>query len=55
MSRKSRFGFSLVEVLVVAAILTIFAGILFVIASAVWKVVQKWQTGREPVRIASVN
>ena len=48
MSRKSRFGFSLVELLVVAAILTIFAAILFVVASAVWKVVQSWQAAREP-------
>ena len=55
MSRRCRYGYNLVELLVVAAIVTIFAGILFVIASAVWKVVQSWQTGREPVRIALVN
>ena len=41
--RERRLGFSLVELLVVAAIVTIFAGILFVVASAVWKVVQSWQ------------
>jgi prepilin-type N-terminal cleavage/methylation domain-containing protein len=41
--RSRRNGFSLVELLVVVAIMTVIAAMLMTVGHAIWKVVRGWQ------------
>jgi len=52
--RNRRKGLSLVELLVVAAIMAIVAGMLLTTMRAVWKLVRGWQASTAPGAIALV-
>jgi len=47
-------GLSLVELLVVVAIMTIVAGMLLTTMRAVWKIVRGWQASNAPGSVALV-
>ena len=52
MARRGAKAFSIVELLVVVAIMLVVASLMLTTAHRVWKLIQSWRASGEPVLVA---